>query len=236
MKMRHGEVDRGLPAAVDKLLRISGALAQRLNQRLQDDGGLSLAQYQFLSVVTSVGQLTLGELAAGLGCTRGNVTGLADRLIEQGLIERVQDPDDRRVVYVRLTEAGHQRLQLCRRLVSEALRSALARSEVAALAGELAALARGDAEAAAAHGDVQPAAEPGSYAEAERQAQRGGEPGRLAEVPEDGVPPAQAGGVRLPAARGAVVIVRDDRVVRLDAAWQPAARNPLAPDHGRSLR
>src|SRR5690606_38403820 len=100
---------RGLPPAVDGLLRLSAAVTQRLNQHLQDAAQLSLAQYQFLWVAAG-GPVALGEVAAVLGCTRGNVTGLADRLIEQGLVVRRQDPDDRRVVYVELTPAGRARL------------------------------------------------------------------------------------------------------------------------------
>jgi len=38
--------------------------------------------------------------------TRGNITGLIDRLEERGLVERVPDETDRRSINARLTPAG----------------------------------------------------------------------------------------------------------------------------------
>ncbi len=49
---------------------------------------------------------TMGEIAEVLACDRSNVTGLVDRLAARGLVERVSDPDDRRVKYLVLTDAG----------------------------------------------------------------------------------------------------------------------------------
>ncbi|MFQ5576757.1 MAG: MarR family winged helix-turn-helix transcriptional regulator, partial [Anaerolineae bacterium] len=50
------------------------------------------------------------------------MTGIIDRLVERGLVERFRQPDDRRKVLVRLTEAGHAKLEA----VSEVRRSQLA--------------------------------------------------------------------------------------------------------------
>lgn len=49
---------------------------------------------------------TMGDLARTLACDRSNVTGLVDRLAARGLVERVVDPDDRRVKHLWLTEQG----------------------------------------------------------------------------------------------------------------------------------
>lgn len=48
---------------------------------------------------------TLGQRA---GCSAPSTTGLVDRLEKQGLVERVRDLDDRRVVLVQLTGKGEQ--------------------------------------------------------------------------------------------------------------------------------
>lgn len=45
------------------------------------------------------------DLAAHLSCDASNVTGIADRLEAQGLVERMRG-DDRRVTMLRLTEEG----------------------------------------------------------------------------------------------------------------------------------
>lgn len=46
------------------------------------------------------------KLAGGLGVSLPSATGLVDRLVEKGLVARVEDADDRRIVLCRLTDAG----------------------------------------------------------------------------------------------------------------------------------
>lgn len=53
----------------------------------------------------------MNELARFLRVSRPAVTGMADRMIAQGLISRQHDPKDRRIVRVRLTAKGHQILK-----------------------------------------------------------------------------------------------------------------------------
>jgi DNA-binding MarR family transcriptional regulator len=53
-----------------------------------------------------LGDMSISGLAEVLGMGLPNVTGLVDRLEERGLVERLRDPGDRRVVRVHLTEAG----------------------------------------------------------------------------------------------------------------------------------
>jgi DNA-binding MarR family transcriptional regulator len=52
--------------------------------------------------------MTLGELSQRMMVTNGNVTGLVDRLLEQGLINRRPSPTDRRAQIVSLTPAGRR--------------------------------------------------------------------------------------------------------------------------------
>jgi len=51
---------------------------------------------------------TLGQLAVELGCDKTNVTGMVDRVVMRGLVERIGDENDRRVTRVQVTEQGHQ--------------------------------------------------------------------------------------------------------------------------------
>ena len=52
------------------------------------------------------GPLPRGVLAERLHCDPSNVTFLVDRLEERGLVERFEDPTDRRVKAISLTAAG----------------------------------------------------------------------------------------------------------------------------------
>jgi DNA-binding MarR family transcriptional regulator len=53
--------------------------------------------------------LALSELAEMQSCVRSNITQLVDRLEREGLVRRVDDSEDRRVVRAELTPAGEER-------------------------------------------------------------------------------------------------------------------------------
>ncbi len=56
-------------------------------------------------------EIRMRELARKLGGSFSNATVLVDRLVERGLVERLDDPEDRRVVLVRVTEKGQHLIE-----------------------------------------------------------------------------------------------------------------------------
>ena len=69
---------------------------------------LSPAQCPLLHVIEPDRPLPMGKLAQTLACDASNITGLVDRLEDQGLVKRRASPSDRRVQYVALTAAGRK--------------------------------------------------------------------------------------------------------------------------------
>ena len=67
---------------------------------------VTMAQGRVLMVVGHGPGCTMGELASRLGIGVSAATGLVDRLVERGVLERDSDPADRRVVRVRMSPAG----------------------------------------------------------------------------------------------------------------------------------
>ena len=68
---------------------------------------LSLSQYELLAnLLAHRAPLTQQELADRLFVTKGNITGLLQRLEERALVERRTDPEDRRKNHVSLTATG----------------------------------------------------------------------------------------------------------------------------------
>jgi DNA-binding MarR family transcriptional regulator len=55
--------------------------------------------------------LRMGELSRRLMVTGGNVTGITDQLVKEGLVTREAPPDDRRAFVVRLTPTGSKSFQ-----------------------------------------------------------------------------------------------------------------------------
>jgi DNA-binding MarR family transcriptional regulator len=71
---------------------------------------LSMAKQGALTQLALVGEpLTLSQLATRLSCVRSNMTQLVDRLEADGLVNRLDDPSDRRSVRAELTALGRER-------------------------------------------------------------------------------------------------------------------------------
>ena len=94
--------------------------------RAQDDAsGLSPARLSALSVAVFGGPVTLGQLAAAEQVSAPTMTRLVAGLEADGLLERHDDQDDRRVVWLRATKRGVKILQEGRRRRVAALARAL---------------------------------------------------------------------------------------------------------------
>lgn len=74
----------------------------------QGPGELPEAQIKLVIHLAIHGSQTMSDVAEGLQVTTPAITGLVDKLEKRGLVERLRDPQDRRVVHVRL--APHARL------------------------------------------------------------------------------------------------------------------------------
>jgi DNA-binding MarR family transcriptional regulator len=72
---------------------------------------ISSTHLHVLFLLECDGAQTMGHLADQLGASLPNVTGIVDRMAERGLVERLRDDDDRRVVVVRATPAGRQAVE-----------------------------------------------------------------------------------------------------------------------------
>lgn len=72
--------------------------------------GLTLPQMVTLFAIRSAGTCRMSELADVTQQSAGTLTGIVDRLIDDNLMGRVRDVDDRRVVQVTLSSEGEERL------------------------------------------------------------------------------------------------------------------------------
>jgi DNA-binding MarR family transcriptional regulator len=74
---------------------------------------LSMAQMKTLMVLVDEGPLPIGQVAEKLRVSLPTASHLVDRLVKADLVQRSEDPDDRRRTVARLSASG---VQLLRRL------------------------------------------------------------------------------------------------------------------------
>jgi DNA-binding MarR family transcriptional regulator len=68
---------------------------------------LTIAQLKSLFFIGFQGKTNFKNLASALGVTPANVTGIVDRLVEQGLVLRRENPEDRRILLLEATDKGN---------------------------------------------------------------------------------------------------------------------------------
>lgn len=99
-------------AVLSRVSRLADLLAERRSAAFVEHG-LQAHEFDVLSALRRAGEpfeLTAGELSALTHVTSGTMTSRLDRLTGRSLVSRHQDPDDGRLVRVRLTAAGRRRV------------------------------------------------------------------------------------------------------------------------------
>ena len=71
---------------------------------------LTIAQLKSLFYISAREKTNFKKLAEALNVTPPNVTGIIDRLVEQGLVSRTENPEDRRIMLLQITAGGRELL------------------------------------------------------------------------------------------------------------------------------
>jgi len=90
-----------------RLLKASRSIEDVLRRRFRDTFGTTLPRFDVMSALARAPEgLRMSEISARLRVSNGNVTGIVDRLAEEGLVARKAVPGDRRASVVKLTPEG----------------------------------------------------------------------------------------------------------------------------------
>jgi len=92
-----------------RMLATNRLVETRTRRLLQERHATTLPRFDLMAQLERAPKgLKMGELSRRMMVTGGNVTGITDMLEEEGLVERLADPADRRATLVRLTAAGRR--------------------------------------------------------------------------------------------------------------------------------
>jgi DNA-binding MarR family transcriptional regulator len=90
-----------------QLLACSALIERHVRERLRDRFDITLPRFDMMAQLDREPKgLKMSELSRRLMVTGGNVTGLTDQLVAEGLVMRRGIPGDRRAYNIRLTPKG----------------------------------------------------------------------------------------------------------------------------------
>ena len=90
-----------------RLLRASRTIEAELRERLKREFDTTLPRFDVMAALHRAPEgMLMSDLSRFLLVSNGNVTGIVDRLVSEGLVTRATRNGDRRTSMVRLTEAG----------------------------------------------------------------------------------------------------------------------------------
>lgn len=100
-------------ALIDRIMRelVWHSQKQASHTLTRPEIALTLPQMITLFAIHGSGTCRMSTLAEITQQSAGTLTGIVDRLIDDGLVERARSASDRRVVEVMLTENGERRLR-----------------------------------------------------------------------------------------------------------------------------
>jgi len=98
-------------AALQDWIELSMRHSMRNFLRYARESGLSMSHLGAIFHVHRIGSCGVTEIGEHLGVTSAAASQMLDRLVEQGLVVRTEDHEDRRVKRIELTDKGQQVLE-----------------------------------------------------------------------------------------------------------------------------
>jgi MarR family 2-MHQ and catechol resistance regulon transcriptional repressor len=106
-KSEIGEHQRLVLNTYVKMMRAAETATTRMHKHLSNHN-LTISQFGVLEALYHLGPLCQRDIGKKILKTSGNMTMVVDNLEKRGLVKRQKDPNDRRFITVKLTEAGEQ--------------------------------------------------------------------------------------------------------------------------------
>jgi DNA-binding MarR family transcriptional regulator len=95
-----------------RLLACTNLVEGQVRSRLRLQFDTTLPRFDLMAQLERTPQgLKMGELSKRMMVTGGNVTGITDQLVSEGLVVREDNPEDRRAYIVKLTPEGRRQFK-----------------------------------------------------------------------------------------------------------------------------
>jgi len=109
----------------ENLMSIHPLLYKSLSKPLRRNTNVTPGGVYVLGSLKRNGMLSMSDIGKHLSMPKPHVTVIVDKLIEEGYVERQNDPNDRRIINILLTEKGKKDFEEIKQAISENLKEKL---------------------------------------------------------------------------------------------------------------
>ncbi|MFD1356471.1 MarR family winged helix-turn-helix transcriptional regulator [Fictibacillus halophilus] len=103
--------NKDLKSYVERLERVHYIVSKRLHPEIAIEKELTKTQFVLLKTLCVRNKWTVSKLAEYMGVKPSAITVGADRLYKRGFVSRYRSELDRRIVYLEITDEGHEILR-----------------------------------------------------------------------------------------------------------------------------
>lgn len=118
-----------------ELLEATQQFEKKLNLALMYSG-LRIPQYRVMMFLKKSGKITVSDLSRHINVSRATMSVLVNQLLKANIVESIDNSNDKRSFYIKLSESGLRRLQLAEsevKLVEEKISGKIPVETIAAL-------------------------------------------------------------------------------------------------------
>ena len=95
-----------IETVIENLISIHPLLTKSFSRSIRSKSNLNPGSLYVLGILSKHEVLSMSEIGCKLSMPKPHVTGLVDKLIAEKLVERLNDPNDRRIVNIKITQKG----------------------------------------------------------------------------------------------------------------------------------
>jgi DNA-binding MarR family transcriptional regulator len=111
-----------IDSIVENLIYIHPLLGKTFTKSIRAKTNLNPGSLYVLGALSHHEKLSMSEIGCKLSMPKPHITALVDKLILEEMVERLFDPKDRRIVYVRITKKGVEDFETIKQEISQEMR------------------------------------------------------------------------------------------------------------------
>lgn len=107
---------------IENIIYLQPLLSKSLTRSIRVKTNLNPGTLFVIGVLSKFEMLSMSEIGCKLSMPKPHVTAQVDKLIAEGMVERLFDPNDRRIINIKLTEKGKEDFKIIKQEISSDMR------------------------------------------------------------------------------------------------------------------